>query len=95
MLSETVDNHDAVFYRLHEHNSGLKPPSASFLTTTYVSYLVCVVSEEGINKGPVKIRDTFKNWPIPKSVKKVRKFLVFTEQYMFRNWILCHCKITE
>ena len=34
MLSETVDNHDAVFYRLHEHNSGLKPPSASFLMTT-------------------------------------------------------------
>ena len=65
-----LDRLEAVFQRLHTYKFFKKQ----------VTYLGHVVSEEGIKTDPEKIR-VLKNWPVPKSVKDVRKFLGFTGYY--------------
>ena len=45
-----------------------------------VTYLGHVVSQEGIRTDPFKIEAVL-NWPEPKTVKEVRKFLGFTGYY--------------
>ena len=83
IFSDTFEAHldrlEAVFQRLHTYNLKLKASKCEFFKKQ-VTYLGHVVSEEGIKTDPEKIRD-LKNWPVPKSVKDVRKFLGFTGYY--------------
>ena len=83
IFSDTFEAHlerlEAVFQRLHTYNLKLKASKCEFFKTE-VTYLGHVVSEEGIKTDPEKIR-ALKDWPVPKSVKDVRKFLGFTGYY--------------
>ena len=83
IFSDTFEAHldrlEAVFQRLHTYNLKLKASKCEFFKTE-VTYLGHVVSEEGIKTDPEKIR-ALKEWPVPKSVKDVRKFLAFTGYY--------------
>lgn len=83
IFSDSFDTHlerlDAVFQRLHTYNLKLKASKCEFFKRE-VTYLGHVVSEEGIKTDPEKIR-ALKDWPVPKSVKDVRKFLGFTGYY--------------
>ena len=83
IFSDTLDAHldrlGAVFQRLHTYNLKLKASKCEFFKKEVI-YLGHVVSEEGIKTDPEKIR-VLKDWPVPKSVKDVRKFLGFTGYY--------------
>ena len=83
IFSSTFDEHmerlQAVFERLQEHNLKLKPSKCE-LFKGRVSYLGHVVSDEGIHTDPAKI-EAVKSWPVPKSIKDVRRFLGFTGYY--------------
>lgn len=83
IFSDDIDGHlerlDAVFGRLAEYNLKLKPPKCEFFKTK-TTYLGHVVSADGIEADPAKT-EAVKTWPIPKSVKEVRKFLGFVGYY--------------
>ena len=83
IFSDTFESHlsrlEAVFQRLHEYNLKLKASKCEFFRTQ-VTYLGHVVSEDGIKTDPEKLK-VLKDWPIPKSVKDVRKFLGFAGYY--------------
>ena len=83
IFSDTFEAHldrlEAVFQRLHTYNLKLKASKCEFFKKE-VTYLGHVVSTEGIKTDPEKIR-ALKDWPVPKSVKDVRKFLGFTGYY--------------
>lgn len=83
IFSDSFDTHldrlEAVFQRIHKYNLKLKASKCEFFQSQ-VTYLGHVVSEEGIKTDPEKIR-VLKEWPVPKSVKDVRKFLGFTGYY--------------
>ena len=70
---------EAVFERLDQHNLKLKASKCEFFKSQ-VTYLGHVVSEDGIKTDPEKIR-VLKDWPFPKSVRDVRKFLGFSGYY--------------
>jgi hypothetical protein len=70
---------DAVFTRLVETGLKLKP-SKCFLFKRKIKCLGHIVSEEGIETDPAKI-ETVKNWPVPRNVKDVRRFLGFVGYY--------------
>ena len=83
IFSDTFESHlsrlEAVFQRLHEYNLKLKASKCEFFRTQ-VTYLGHVVSEDGIKTDPEKLK-VLEDWPIPKSVKDVRKFLGFAGYY--------------
>ena len=83
IFSDTFENHldrlDAVFQRLHQYNLKLKASKCEFFRSE-VTYLGHVVSEAGIKTEPEKI-SVLKNWPVPKCIKDVRKFLGFAGYY--------------
>ena len=83
IFSSTFEEHlerlQAVFERLQQHNLKLKPSKCE-LFKSRVTYLGHVVSEEGIETDPAKI-EAVRTWPVPKSVKDVRRFLGFTGYY--------------
>ena len=57
----------------------LKPSKCEFFRTR-VSYLGHIVSKDGIEMDPKKVK-AIKAWPIPTSVTDVRSFLGFTNHY--------------
>ena len=79
-FSSTFEEHiqrlQVVFERFQEHNLTSK---CKFFKSRVV-YLGHVVSEEGIHTDPAKT-EAVKIWPVPKTTKKVRKFLGFTGYY--------------
>lgn len=83
IFSETFDAHldrlEAVFDRLRQHNLKLKPSKCEFFKTE-VTYLGHIVSADGIKTDPGKI-NAIKDWPVPHSVKDVRRFLGFSGYY--------------
>ena len=83
IFSDTFENHlerlEAVFQRLHKYNLKLKASKCEFFRSE-VSYLGHVVSQAGIKTEPEKIR-VLKDWPVPKSIKDVRKLLGFAGYY--------------
>ena len=83
IFSSTFEEHlerlQAVFSRLEQHNLKLNGSKCEFFKNRVV-YLGHVVSEEGIHTDPSKI-ESVKSWPIPKSVKDLRRFLGFTGYY--------------
>ena len=83
IFSDTFESHldrlEAVFERIHKYHLKLKASKCEFFKPE-VTYLGHVVSKTGIKTDPEKTR-ILKDWPIPKSVKDVRKFLGFTGYY--------------
>lgn len=83
IFSSTFEEHlerlQAVFERLQQHNLKLKPSKCE-LFKSRVTYLGHVVSEKGIETDPAKL-EAVRSWPVPKSVKDVRRFLGFTGYY--------------
>ena len=57
----------------------LKPSKCEFFRTR-ISYLGHIVSKDGIETDPKKVK-AIKNWPVPISVTDVRSFLGFTNHY--------------
>ena len=78
-FEENMEQLQAVFERLQEHNLKLKPSKCE-LFKERVSYLGHVVSEEGIHTDPTKI-EAVKSWHVPRNIKDVRRFLGFTGYY--------------
>ena len=83
IFSDTFDIHldrlEAVFQRIHTYNLKLKASKCECFKTQ-VTFHGHVVSEDGINTDPDKTR-VLREWPTPRSVKDVRKFLGFTGYY--------------
>lgn len=65
-----------VFQKFREHGLRLKPKKCVFLRqeTTYLGHQI---SAKGISKDPKKLGE-IDNWPVPTSVKELRRFLGFT-----------------
>ena len=83
IFSDTFDIHldrlEAVFQRIHTYNLKLKASKCECFKTQ-VTFHGHVVSEDGIKTDPDKTR-VLREWPTPRSVKDVRKFLGFTGYY--------------
>ena len=78
-FEEHIERLESVFRRLQTNNLKLKASKCEFFRRE-VTYLGHVVSEAGIRTDPSKIEAVL-NWPEPKTVKEVRKFLGFTGYY--------------
>ena len=78
-FEEHIERLESVFPRLLTNNLKLKASKCEFFCRE-VTYLGHVVSQEGIRTDPSKIEAVL-NWPEPKTVKEVRKFLGFTSYY--------------
>jgi transposase InsO family protein len=70
---------DMVFEQLVEAGLKLKPSKCN-LFQKKIKCLGHIVSEDGVETDPDKI-EVVKNWPVPKSVKDVRRFLGFVGYY--------------
>lgn len=90
-IQEHVERMKEVFARLREYGLKLKP-SKCFLFQKRISYLGHIVSASGVEADSEKI-STLKNWPIPKTVADVRKFLGFVGY--FRRFIKDHARIVS
>lgn len=82
---------EAVFQRLKDNNLKLKPSKCHFFKEK-VKYLGHVVSINGVETDPDKI-STLKDWPVPKNLDDVRKFLGFTGYY--RRFVSGYAKIAR
>ena len=83
IFSKTPEEHvkrlAAVFEKISKAGLKLKPSKCDFFKTR-ISYLGHIVSKDGIETDPKKIRDIQK-WPVPQTVHDVRSFLGFTNYY--------------
>lgn len=83
VYSSTVSEHferlERVFEALQKANLKLKPGKCKLFRKS-VSFLGHVISEDGISTDGEKIA-AVKNWPIPKCVKDVQRFLGFAGFY--------------
>ncbi|MCU7858926.1 MAG: DDE-type integrase/transposase/recombinase, partial [Candidatus Thiodiazotropha sp. (ex Lucinoma kastoroae)] len=95
IFSVTFEEHikriDAVFSRLHEHGLKLKPSKCEFFKNS-VKYLGHVVSEQGVETDPDKIK-ALSSWPLPHNIKTLRSFLGFTGYY--RRYIKDYASIVK
>jgi transposase InsO family protein len=78
-MEENLDRLELVFQRLEQAGLKLRPDKCQFLKRK-VRYLGYVISEEGIHTDPAKT-DCLRDWPIPRNVKEVRRFLGFSGYY--------------
>ena len=83
VFSKTPEEHfqhlREVLGRLRMGGMKLKPSKCHFLRHS-VNYLGHVISEQGVQTDPEKVKDVLK-WKIPESVEDVRRFLGFTGFY--------------
>ena len=95
IFSKTFEEHlsrlEGVFSRLKKHNLKLKPSKCE-LFMKEVKYLGHIVSENGVQTDPEKVK-ALKEWPIPTNVKTLRSFLGFTGYY--RRFIKNYAKIIK
>ena len=78
-FEEHIKRIDAVFSRLYEHGLKSKPSKCEFFKSS-VKYLGHVVSENGVETDPDKIK-ALSEWPVPHNLKPLRSFLGFTGYY--------------
>ena len=95
IFSKTYEEHllrlEAVFEKLK--NAGLKlSPSKCQLFRKEIKYLGHIISEEGIAVDPDKI-SCVKDWPVPKTVTEVQRFIGFTSFY--RRFVKDFAKIAR
>ena len=83
IFSETIEEHlkqmQEIFDRLKQAKLKLKPKKCKLLQTK-VKYLGHVVSKEGVETDPDKVK-AVKEWPRPSCVKDVRSFIGFCSYY--------------
>ncbi|MCG8048682.1 MAG: RNase H-like domain-containing protein, partial [Candidatus Thiodiazotropha endolucinida] len=95
IFSETFEDHldrlEAVFSRLQQHGLKLKPSKCEFFKTS-VSYLGHVVSQDGVETDPDKLK-ALTSWPVPQNVKQLRSFLGFTGYY--RRFIKDYARLAK
>ena len=80
-----------VFQKIDEAGLHLKPLKCEFFKKR-VEYLGHIVSENGIEMNPKKIKDII-NWPVPDTVTQLRSFLGFCNYY--RKFIWDYAKISH
>jgi hypothetical protein len=59
-------------------------PEKCFFNRTLIEYLGIIISEGELRMDPVKLK-AVKDWPWPKTVKDIQKFLRF---YNFYRWFV-------
>lgn len=95
IFSRTFEEHlerlESVFQRLSSAGLKVKPSKCQFFKTR-IKYLGHIVSREGVSTDPEKV-DAVRNWPVPKSVDEVRRFLGFTGFY--RRFVKDFAKIAK
>lgn len=79
MFQEHVSNLQMVLQRLHESGLRLKPSKCCFFRDQ-VTYLVHVISRDGIATDPAKT-ERVASWPTPTSKREVQQFLGFAGYY--------------
>ena len=83
IFSKTPEEHiaqlEAVFKKISDAGLKLKPSKCEFFKKR-ICYLGHIVSNKGIETDPKKI-EAIVNWPGPRTVHEVRKFLGFTNYY--------------
>lgn len=77
--------------RLRENVLKLSPTKCKFFQTQ-VRYLGHVVSKDGIETDPEKVR-ALKTWPVPQNLKELRSFLEFSGYY--RRFVKDYSKIVK
>ena len=78
-VDECLQRIENVFIRLREANLKLKPSKCLFFQKS-VSFLGHIVSENGVETDPEKVK-TVRDWPIPRNNKEVRSFLGLASYY--------------
>ena len=80
VYSSSIDDHlhrlQNVYNKLIENNLKLKPEKCRFFQTEG-SFLGHTVTPNGVKKDDKKI-ESIKEWPVPKNVKDLRRFLGLT-----------------
>ena len=76
---EYIERLRGVFEKLAAAGLRLKPSKCEFFKSR-VAYLGHIVSKDGIEMDPKKIK-AIEQWPVPKTVTEVRSFLGFTNYY--------------
>ena len=83
MISTTFEQHlerlNAVFQRLKTANLKLKP-SKCRLFQTKVKFLGSVVSADGIESDPDKLK-AISDWPVPENLTELRAFVGLASYY--------------
>ena len=83
IFSKTLDDHierlRSILQKLKSAGLKLKPSKCDFFKRK-ITYLGHVVSEQGVETDPEKVK-AVKDWPIPKTVTEVRSFLGFANHY--------------
>ena len=83
IFSETIEDHlkqmQDIFDRLKQAKLKLKPKKCKLLQTK-VKYLGHIVSKEGVETDPDKVK-AVRDWPRPSCVKDVRSFIGFCSYY--------------
>lgn len=83
IYGKSLENHNKnlldVFSRLRQVNLKLNPLKCTFLRKE-ILYLGHVISSEGVLPDPTKIQ-AIKNWPIPKKLEEVVRFVAFSNYY--------------
>ena len=82
---ECLKNLEEVLKKLENANLKLKPKKCK-LFHTEVEYLGRIVSSDGIQADPEKIR-AIQDWPVPTTVREVKAFIGFCSYYrdLFRS----------
>ena len=95
IFSKTPEDHierlRRVFQKIDEAGLHLKPSKCEFFKKR-VEYLGHIVSTNGIETNPKKIKDII-NWPVPDTVTQLRSFLGFCNYY--RKFIRDYAKISR
>lgn len=95
VFSASLEEHEArlltVLQRLREYGLKLSPEKCKFFQSR-VRYLGHIVSQEGIETDPEKVR-ALKTWPRPQTLKDLRSFLGFSGYY--RRFVQDYSKIVK
>lgn len=95
IYTKTIEEHfrilELVFTRLQEYNLLVQLDKSEFLKTS-TTYLGHIISEEGIQPNPEKIK-AVKDFPIPKTTKQIKGFLGLTGYY--RKFIKDYAKVAK
>ena len=88
---EHIARLEAVFKKISDAGLKLKPSKCKFFKKR-IHYLGHIVSNKGIETDPKKI-EAIVNWPSPRTVHEVRKFLGFTNYY--RKFVYKYAQIAR
>ena len=88
---EHIERLEAVFMKISDAGLKLKPSKCEFFRKR-IHYLGHIVSDKGIETDPKKI-EAIVDWPHPRTVHEVRKFLGFMNYY--RKFVYKYAQIAK